>query len=98
MARLRDLPHAHECPIVAIESMGVYRRQVHNILERSIAVILLNARLVKNMPGPLADIKDSVTIHTFHDMADPVPLISLKNQKDVFVSFFIEQFQIINPG
>jgi transposase len=36
---------------VAMESTGVYRKPVFNILEDSIEVILVNARHVKNVPG-----------------------------------------------
>ncbi len=51
--------HANNCPIVAMESTGVYWRPVHNILEDSINVILVNARHFKNVPGRKTDISDS---------------------------------------
>ena len=47
------------CPIVAIESTGVYWRPVHNILEGYIRVVLVNARDIKNVPGRKTDIGDS---------------------------------------
>ena len=46
----------HECPIVAMESTGVYWRPVHNILEGEVEVILVNARHIKNVPGRKTDI------------------------------------------
>ena len=49
----------HECPIVAMESTGVYWRPVHNILEGEVEVILVNARHIKNVPGRKTDIEDS---------------------------------------
>ena len=33
----------HECPIVAMESAGIYRRPVHNVLEGAVHVVLVNA-------------------------------------------------------
>jgi transposase len=46
------------CPIVAMESTGVYWRPVHNVLEGSMEVILVNARHVKNVPGRKTDVSD----------------------------------------
>lgn len=49
----------HECPVVAMESTGIYWRPVHNVLEDSIRVVLVNARDIKNVPGRKTDIGDS---------------------------------------
>ena len=49
----------HDCPIVAMESTGVYWRSVHNVLEGYMEVILVNARHIKNVPGRKTDISDS---------------------------------------
>jgi transposase len=49
----------NECPVVAIESTGVYWRPVFNVLEDSIQVILVNARHTKHMPGRKTDMSDS---------------------------------------
>lgn len=57
--QLRTWLAEHECPIVAMESTGVYWRPVHNILEGEVEVILVNARHVKNVPGRKTDIEDS---------------------------------------
>lgn len=50
---------AHDCPVVALESTGVYWRPVHNVLEHHLSVILVNARHIKNVPGRKTDIADS---------------------------------------
>ena len=49
----------NDCPIVAMESTGIYWRPVHNIIEGHLKVILVNARHVKNVPGRKTDIDDS---------------------------------------
>lgn len=49
----------NDCPIVAMESTGIYWRPVHNILEGSVNVVLVNARHYKNVPGRKTDVKDS---------------------------------------
>jgi len=59
LLRLREWLLEHECPIVAMESTGVYWRPVHNILEGHIEVILVNARHIKNVPGRKTDVEDS---------------------------------------
>lgn len=56
---LRDWLKAHEITHVAMESTGVYWKPVYNILEADFAVILVNARHVKNVPGQKTDKKDS---------------------------------------
>lgn len=48
----------NNCPIVAMESTGVYWRPVHNVLEGFMEVILVNARHIKNVPGRKTDISD----------------------------------------
>jgi len=49
----------NDCPIIAMESTGVYWRPVHNVLEGYMEVILVNARHIKNVPGRKTDISDS---------------------------------------
>ena len=49
----------NSCPIIAMESTGVYWRPVHNVLEGFMEVILVNARHIKNVPGRKTDISDS---------------------------------------
>lgn len=49
----------NNCPILAMESTGVYWRPVHNVLEGFMEVILVNARHIKNVPGRKTDIADS---------------------------------------
>jgi transposase len=58
LCRLRDWLLDHNCPIVAMESTGIYWRPVHNILEGLFEVILVNARHFKNLPGKKTDMSD----------------------------------------
>ena len=59
LQRLRSWLLDHECPVVAMESTGIYWRPVHNVLEDAVQVILVNARDIKNVPGRKTDIGDS---------------------------------------
>lgn len=59
LMRLRSWLLDHECFVVAMESTGIYWRPVHNVLEESFEVILVNARDIKNVPGRKTDIGDS---------------------------------------
>jgi transposase len=49
----------HGCPVVAMESTGIYWRPIHNVLEDAVQVVLVNARDIKNVPGRKTDIGDS---------------------------------------
>jgi transposase len=49
----------NECPVVAMESTGVYWRPVFNVLEGTVQVILVNARHTKHLPGRKTDMSDS---------------------------------------
>ncbi len=57
--RLKDWVLEQGCDVVAMESTGVYWRPVHNVLEDSCQVILVNARHVKHLPGRKTDVSDS---------------------------------------
>jgi len=59
LQRLKSWLLEHECPVVAMESTGIYWRPVHNVLEGIVHVILVNARDIKNVPGRKTDIGDS---------------------------------------
>jgi transposase len=47
------------CPIVAMESTGVYWQPIWNILEARLELLLVNARHVKAVPGRKTDVRDS---------------------------------------
>jgi transposase len=49
----------NDCPILAMESTGVYWHPIYNIIEGTMEVILVNARHIKNVPGRKTDISDS---------------------------------------
>lgn len=57
--RFRDWLIAKKCPIIVIESTGIYWRPVHNVLEGHVEVKVVNARHIKNVPGRKTDIEDS---------------------------------------
>jgi transposase len=59
LAALKEWLLKNECPVVAMESTGVYWRPVFNVLEESVQVILVNARHIKHMPGRKTDMSDS---------------------------------------
>jgi len=59
LMRLREWLLEHDCPVVAMESTGVYWRPVHNVLEDTVQVVLVNARDIRNVPGRKTDIGDS---------------------------------------
>ena len=59
LMRLKDWLIECECPVVAMESTGIYWRPVHNVLEGTFQVVLTNARNMKNVPGRKTDIGDS---------------------------------------
>lgn len=59
LTRLREWLLVYACPVVAMESTGVYWRPVHNVLEDSVQVVLVNARDMKNVSGRKTDIGDS---------------------------------------
>jgi transposase len=59
LRRLKEWLLQNECPVVAIESTGVYWRPVYNVLEGSVQVVLVNPRHTKHLPGRKTDISDS---------------------------------------
>jgi transposase len=59
LMRLRSWLLGYACPVVAMESTGIYWRPVHNVLEDAVQVVLVNARDIKNVPGRKTDIGDS---------------------------------------
>ncbi len=46
------------CTHVAMESTGVYWKPIYNVLEGSFALLLVNARHIKQVPGRKTDVKD----------------------------------------
>ena len=55
---MRDWLQDHHCPVVALESTGVYWRPVHNLLEGDFEVLLVNPTHIKHVPGRKTDVKD----------------------------------------
>lgn len=59
MQRMKRWLVENNCPIVAMESTGVYWHPVYNTIEDKMEVVLVNARHIKNVPGRKTDICDS---------------------------------------
>ena len=59
LVAMREWLTDSNCPVLAMESTGIYWRPVHNVLEGFMEVILVNARHIKNVPGRKTDISDS---------------------------------------
>ena len=59
LLELYDWLVACEVTHVAMESTGIYWRPIHNILEGSFEILLVNAHHVKALPGRKTDVKDS---------------------------------------
>lgn len=56
---LKDWLVSEGCPVVSMESTGVYWHPVHNVLEGHLQVTLVNARHFRNVPGRKTDLADS---------------------------------------
>jgi transposase len=56
---LRDWLVTEQVTHVGMESTGVYWRPVHAVLEEHVAVIVGNARHIRNVPGRKTDVKDA---------------------------------------
>jgi transposase len=48
---LGDWLREHDCPVVAMESTGVYWKPLFNLLEGEINVMLINPAHIKQVPG-----------------------------------------------
>ena len=59
LLRLSDWLRSAKVTHVAMESTGVYWKLVYNILEAEFAVLLVNARHIKFVPGRKTDVKDA---------------------------------------
>lgn len=59
LEKMRDMLKSKQITHIAMESTGVYWKPLYNILESDFAIILVNARHIKNVPGRKTDKKDS---------------------------------------
>jgi transposase len=59
LLRLSDWLTVSRCTHIGLESTGAYWKPVHNILEGSFEVWLLNAQHIKAVPGRKTDVKDT---------------------------------------
>lgn len=66
----------HGCTIVAMESTSVYWRPVHNVLEDTLQIILVNARHVKNVPREVSNKKFQSSFGPFKVFLKPIIVFS----------------------
>jgi transposase len=62
LVAFRSWLQAHQCPIVAIESTGVYWKPVYHVLSEAVEVHLANSRDVRQRPGKKTDKRDATWI------------------------------------
>jgi len=55
----KDWLIGEDCPVVAIESTGIYWIPINTVLEGFVKVLVANAYKIKNIPGRKTDLKDS---------------------------------------
>ena len=58
LLRMRDGLQDRGCPVVAMESTGVYGKPIFNILEGEFEVLRVNPTHLKHVPGRKTDVKD----------------------------------------
>jgi len=59
LLKMKEWLFENNCPILAMESTGVYWHPVYNVIGEVMKVVLVNARHIKNVPGRKTDISDS---------------------------------------
>ncbi len=59
LLEFKDWLIEEDCPVVALESTGVYWIPINTILEGIVKVLVANAYKIKHIPGKKTDIKDS---------------------------------------
>jgi len=84
LLQLSDWLSAGGCTHVGLESTGVYWRPIHNLLEGSFEVWLLNAQHIKAVPGRKTDVKDAQWIAELlrHGLVRP-SFIPPRHQRDL---------------
>jgi transposase len=55
---MRAWLQAQGCPVIAMESTGVYWKPIFNLLEGDFTVLLVNPAHIKQVPGRKTDVKD----------------------------------------
>lgn len=62
LVALRTWLHAHQCPVVALESTGVYWKPVYHVLSATLDGHVANSRDVRQRPGTKTDTSDATWI------------------------------------
>lgn len=59
LMRLRAWLLEATCPVVAMESTGVYWKPIYNLLEGQLEVLVVNAQHIRQVPGRKTDVRDA---------------------------------------
>ncbi len=59
LLEFKDWLIEEDCPVVALESTGVYWIPINTVLEGIVKVLVANAYKIKHIPGKKTDVKDS---------------------------------------
>src|SRR5262245_55691633 len=62
LVAFRTWLQAHHCPVVALESTGVYWKPVYHVLSDTVEVLVANSRDVRQRPGKKTDKNDAIWI------------------------------------
>lgn len=84
---LADWLTTRACPIVAIESTGVYWKPLYNLLEGEFAVLLVNPTHLKHVKGRKTDVKDAAWLAELleHGLLQPsfIPPREIRDARDL---------------
>src|SRR3989339_273253 len=63
----------HACPIVLMESTGIYWKPIYHVLVTSVEIVVGNARDIHQVPGKKTDKADAVWLSELlaHDLVRP---------------------------
>jgi transposase len=62
LVAFRSWLQEHQCPVVALESTGVYWKPVYHVLSEVVEVLVANSRDVRQRPGKKTDKRDAAWI------------------------------------
>jgi transposase len=85
--QLADWLAIRACPIVAIESTGVYWKPLYNLLENEFEVLLVNPSHLKHVQGRKTDVKDAAWLAELleHGLLKPsfIPPREIRDARDL---------------
>lgn len=84
---LSDWLHTRQCPIVAMESTGVYWKPIFNLLEGEYEVLLVNPTHLRHVKGRKTDVKDAAWLAELleHGLLHPsfIPPREIREARDL---------------